>query len=115
MAYNIVRDAASKSYFIAGRGHSWGSFKTWGEANAFVQKVEAENRAFRSQMIARQAEARLRFEEQDRLWVEAQRARKAADRLLYEGGRSSDDQEYLAAVAVADEIGRRCRECRSFI
>jgi len=85
MARNIVRDAASNSYFIAGKGHSWGSFASWKEANDWLKQVEAEDAAFK----ARQAEARVRIseqiEEQDADWLAAKRARLEADRLLYEG------------------------------
>lgn len=85
MGHYIVRDAQSKSYFISGKGHSWGSFDTWGEANDFIKQVEVDNAAFK----ARQVEARVRIEkqiaEQDADWLAAKRARLESDRLLYEG------------------------------
>ena len=85
MAHRIVRDAQSCSYLIAGKGHSFGSFGTWSEANQFIKQIEADDKAFR----VRQAEARIRIRKQieddeaDRQAYLA--AQRESDRLLYEG------------------------------
>ncbi len=86
MAHRIVRDVQSKSYLIYGKGHSYGSFNTWGEANQFLKGIEADNKAH----AARQAEARVQIHkdieerEADRQAFLA--AQRESDRLLYEGG-----------------------------
>jgi len=48
---------------------------------------------------------RERIERQDIAHSAAQRARSAADRLLYEGRLSQDDPRYIAAVKHADALG----------
>ena len=85
MAHNIVKDNHSGSYFISGKGHSWGSFKTWGEANAFVKKVEAEDAAYRKKHIALQEGIRKRIAEQEADRQAYLAAQRESDRLLYEG------------------------------
>ena len=85
MKHRIVRDDHNGSYYIANRGHSFGSFKTWGEANAFIKQIEADDAAFRERQIVARAEIRRKIEQQDADRQAYLRAQREADRLLYEG------------------------------
>ena len=81
MKYTIVRDPYSGSYFIEGKGHSWGSFKTKDEANQFLEQIEDANKAWETKQVARREQTHSIITEQD-----ADRAaQQETDRLLYEG------------------------------
>ena len=85
MSCNIVKDSNSGSYYISGKGHSWGSFKTWGEAHRFVQKVEEGDKAYRVRMIESRKAIEKRIADEDADRIASLRARLESDRLLYEG------------------------------
>ena len=85
MSRNIIKDSHSGSYHIAGKGHSWGSFKTWGEANAFVKQVEEDDKAYRAKQIENRKAIEKRIAEEDADRVARIRAQSEADRLLYGG------------------------------
>jgi len=85
MRHRIVKDYNSGSYFIARKGHSFGSFKTWGAANAFVKQIEADDKAWRERQIEARAEIRRKIKEQDADRQAYLAAQRESDRLLYEG------------------------------
>ena len=85
MARTIVKDQNSGSYYISGRGHSWGSFATWGEANAFVKQVEEEDKAYRAKTIENRKAIVKRLDEEAADFQARAAARREADRLMYEG------------------------------
>ena len=84
MGYNIVK-GGKDWWFIAGRGHSWGSFKSWSEANAFIKQVEADDKAYREKFARQRAESFRKIDQEEANWQAAKRARLESNRLLYEG------------------------------
>lgn len=85
MNRNIIKDSGSGSYYIAGKGHSWGSFASWGEANRFIKKVEEDDKAYRVRMIESRKAIEKRIAEEDADRIARLRAQLESDRLLYEG------------------------------
>jgi len=90
MSRNIIKDSHSGSYFVAGKGHSWGSFASWGEANAFIKQVEVEDKAYRARTIESRKAIEKRIAEEDADRIARMRAQREADRLLYEGNATSN-------------------------
>lgn len=53
MGYTVYQDRYSKTWLVAGKEHSWGSFPSAAEARAFIKKVEREDREYQERWAKR--------------------------------------------------------------
>jgi len=79
---HIYKDASGR-YLVAGKGHSWGSFETYGAAERFIRETEEADRTYRERCEARRREIAARIDREQEEWLRAREERLAADRELY--------------------------------